>query len=134
MKFAILKDPTNFFEALQPSYFTFKFFGLFPFSFDGPIKHGKIQFTCFDLLWSVFVWIIDLSILALSFRDLNNPPDSWNSNVLKIGFKVILMVGLFGSFVISVNLLRNREKIKEFLDILARFDEQVRDFSYFMSC
>lgn len=49
-----------------------------------------------------------------------------NSIILENGYKAITINGLIGSFLVTLDCLVNRERIREFLDILEVFDEQVR--------
>lgn len=122
MKF---KDPENIYEALQPIYYIYKFFGLFPFSFAGPIKHGELQFKFYDKLWSATVLLIHLVVIAFTVRDLDNPPKVWTSKIVQIMLKANLMLGVLGSFFNSINHCMNKDRVKSFLKILERFDEQV---------
>lgn len=123
---SIINNPENIYQVFNPIYYMLKFFGLFPFSFDGPIKNGKFQFNFFDGLWAAIVLLIHSLFLFQNLKGFENSLISLNSSVLEYGYKVQILIGLLGSIMVSLNHLINKEKIKVFLEVLEKFDEQVR--------
>ena len=131
MQFLTKKAPGNFYQAFSPIYYIFKFFGLFPFSFKGPIKLGKLQFNAFDLFWSILVMILHWFLLAYLLYVMSLGPFEWmHSKILDIGYKAITIIGIISYFLIYIDQLINRKKIQIFFDVLRRFDEQVCDIFF----
>lgn len=132
MKVFNFNPAENFYEAFTPIYYVLKLFGLFPFSFNGKIKRDNLQFKFVDIIWSIIIMAVHFCLLAYNIN-LNSSSYYWvNSLILQNGYKVISIVGLVGGILTCFDHLINRKKIKEFLNIIEKFDEHVKKFAYFI--
>lgn len=121
------KNPENIYEIFLPIYYLFKFFGLFPFSFKGPVKCGKLRFNFLDGLWCICIVSMHLLVLYLNLGELETTHVSWKSKILHTLYKFLLIAGLGASAALSINQWTIKGKIKDFFETLERFDEQTRN-------
>lgn len=124
----IAKDPKNIYEVLQPIYYILKFIGLFPFSFEGPVKNGKLRYAILDGIWSILVLFIHIFFLLFNLHGFESIAYALGSKLLDAGWKFCTIFGICGGFFNEIYQICFKERIRSFLRILEDFDRQVLFF------
>lgn len=122
---AVFTSPQNLFETVYPFYFVLRFFGLFPKSFDGPVKNGNFILQIKDRLYVAIVvaFYLFMGVASLLDEKTNNLSDSTLLN------KAWILNGFMCTIVTVVCVLygaSKAENIRLFLELCCDFDLKVR--------
>jgi hypothetical protein len=117
----------SFYEASLPIYYFLKIFGLAPFSFQGPIKHGNLVIKIYDKLW-VFSILCFHGVAIWGFSRVTPILLKYESTVfLSMNWMICFGYGIITKLVIVVNIYWKRENVVRFWKIIGSFYGKVRD-------
>lgn len=121
------RGPENIYEVLSPIYYLFKVIGIYSFSFDGPIKKGKIQYSFFDKLYGL-VFLLWNSLLIYELYNSVVEPfySSTSSSLIAFGWTAqIISQAIFNVSQHIFNAYNYNDTVG-FLKVIAEFDKNVR--------
>jgi len=113
----------NIYTSVYPFYCLSKIFGLFPHTFEGPVRNGKFNQTVLDIILSCLSLTLLVAVIGMNLVRTH----SWepSSSVLKVSWDLTLLpcvVSHIASFVFQVV---KRGSIMKFLSLLDEFDIKV---------
>lgn len=113
----------NVYTSVEPFYVVSKFLGMFPMSFDGSLRKGKLKVTCVDVLTTIIAAIVPFTLVLLNLFYKSIPDDS--RTFLS---ELWIAENNFGVFLTLVRLpyqLYKFKSIERFLKKVHQFDEKV---------
>lgn len=117
----------NFEYSFRPVYYFSRFAGLWPFSIihDTNGKIQEIRFCFFDVLWSISVICLNLTLSFSTYKKLMSRREHRKNDIALVIFYVskttYLLIGVFG---IVLDMF-NRNKLVDILVKLNKFDNEV---------
>jgi hypothetical protein len=124
---SMLKEASNIYEVVTPTYFILKIFGMAPFSFEGPAKLGNIKTTIFDKIYSLVIFSIFTAVVC----ELHNILELSSFGGKKL-YTYCWIIALYYLFIIKVlHVLANfynKKGIIEFLQSIEAADKKVSKF------
>ena len=118
--------PKNIYEVVHPTQFIYKYHNLFPLTFIGHVKNGRLETTHWDILLFIFWFGLCSTLMILNMVSFSYEEIELSTKLLQTGDKIIVLIGVFMGILTNIYQLRKRENIKKFLRILNHFDDKVR--------
>jgi hypothetical protein len=116
------KVPANFYEATLPFYYFFRFFGLAPFSNEGPSGLGNFQSTFIDKIWSFVLLCVHGFLINILNRFSSVLYKLEKTNFLSANWQIYFFYIITGKILIVAQSFLQRHNLVQFLKVLKKFD------------
>lgn len=129
----LFADPHNLYDAAYPFYIVLRIFGLFPKSFDGPVRNGNFILHHKDKIYFLIL-LVFFAILGIATLLNQNGGNLSDSNLLN---KAWTLNGILCSVVIITCMIYGASKVENcrlFLNLCCDFDLKVSDKKSLLNC
>lgn len=127
MRFCVvMMGAMNIYQTFEPFYYVLKIFGFTPYSFKGPISHGKLETRPYNYAYMA-LWFCSLIIL-LTLNIWVEDNEYSDYIILVKGWRLGLIGYIFSAIICFVYRLIKREYLVQFLDLLNEFDHKTKFF------
>jgi hypothetical protein len=119
------KIPANFYEATLPLYYFFRFFGLAPFSYEGPSGLGNFQSTFIDKIWTLILLCVHCFSINILKHISSVLYKLEKTNFLSANWQIFFFYVITGKILNVAQSFLQRHNLANFLKVLKNFDEVV---------